>query len=59
MGKMMPQKVRESLLKDQSFPKRFGEPKEFAEMVNFIIQNPMMNGTTVRLDAGKKNDSNH
>lgn len=58
MGKLMPSQVRQSLLRDQAFPKRFGQPSEFADMVCFIIQNPMMNGTTVRIDGGKKFNSN-
>lgn len=33
------------------FPKRKGEPEEFAYLVESIIANPMMNGAVIRLDA--------
>ncbi|XP_055332369.1 3-hydroxyacyl-CoA dehydrogenase type-2-like [Paramacrobiotus metropolitanus] len=34
------------------FPKRPGNPQEFAHMVEFIIENHLINATTVRLDGG-------
>ncbi|XP_035213472.1 3-hydroxyacyl-CoA dehydrogenase type-2-like [Stegodyphus dumicola] len=34
------------------FPKRFGKPEEFAHLVQCIIENPMLNGETLRLDGG-------
>jgi NAD(P)-dependent dehydrogenase (short-subunit alcohol dehydrogenase family) len=33
------------------FPPRLGQPSEFAHMARALIENPMMNGETVRLDA--------
>ena len=33
------------------FPKRFGEPSEYARMVETIITNPMLNGETIRVDG--------
>lgn len=33
------------------FPKRFGQPDEFARLVGEIVGNQMMNGSTVRLDG--------
>ena len=33
------------------FPHRMGKPEEFASMVQEIIENPMLNGETIRLDA--------
>jgi len=33
------------------FPARLGHPKEFAHLVRSIIENPMLNGTTIRLDG--------
>jgi NAD(P)-dependent dehydrogenase (short-subunit alcohol dehydrogenase family) len=33
------------------FPKRFGKPQEFALLVRQIIENPMLNGATIRLDG--------
>lgn len=46
------EKVRQPLLAMSVFPKRFGFPKEFADFVEQILQNPMLNGSTVRLDGG-------
>jgi len=45
------EKVRQPLLAMSVFPKRFGFPKEFADFVEQILQNPMLNGSTVRLDG--------
>jgi len=47
-----PNNVRQSLLDETPFPKRFGEPDEFASTVQHVIENPMFNGCTLRLDAG-------
>lgn len=33
------------------FPPRLGHPDEFAHMVQALIENPMMNGETVRVDG--------
>ncbi|XP_055352510.1 3-hydroxyacyl-CoA dehydrogenase type-2-like [Paramacrobiotus metropolitanus] len=37
------------------FPKRVGRPEEFAHMVEFIIENHLVNATTMRLDGGFRN----
>jgi hypothetical protein len=34
------------------FPKRLGRPVEFALLAAQIIENPMLNGETIRLDGG-------
>ncbi|KAI9306617.1 putative oxidoreductase [Cunninghamella echinulata] len=34
------------------FPKRLGQPNEFADSVVHIITNPMFNGSVIRLDGG-------
>ncbi len=52
MMTVAPDKVRQSLLDETAFPKRFGEPDEFASTVQHVIENPMFNGCTLRLDAG-------
>ncbi|KAG2381990.1 hypothetical protein C9374_005782 [Naegleria lovaniensis] len=44
-------KVRESLGKQVPFPPRLGDPPEYAKLVQFLIENPMMNGEVVRLDG--------
>lgn len=33
-------------------PNRFGGPSEFAYLVQRVLQNPQLNGTTINLDAG-------
>ena len=45
-------KVRHSLGEQCVFPTRFGVPDEFAQLVQHVIENPMLNGTVVRLDGG-------
>jgi NAD(P)-dependent dehydrogenase (short-subunit alcohol dehydrogenase family) len=37
---------------ERSFPNRRGKPREFAELVISLVSNPMMNGTSVRIDGG-------
>ena len=52
MVKEMPDKVRESLLGQTPFPVRFGDPDEFAALVQHAFENRMLNGSVIRLDAG-------
>jgi NAD(P)-dependent dehydrogenase (short-subunit alcohol dehydrogenase family) len=47
----MPPEVQESLGKQIPFPSRLGKPAEFAQLAACIITNPMLNGTTIRLDG--------
>ena len=47
-----PEKVREALGKMPVFPQRLGRPEEYAELVQHIIENPMLNGEVIRLDGG-------
>ena len=46
-----PDDLRASLAQQIPFPKRFGKPDEFSMLVQQIIENPMMNGETIRLDG--------
>ncbi len=43
-----------ALTRDAAFPKRAGRPDEFAKLAVAIIENPMLNGGTIRLDAGQR-----
>jgi NAD(P)-dependent dehydrogenase (short-subunit alcohol dehydrogenase family) len=45
------QEVRDSLGNQVPFPARLGQPAEFAQLVQAIIENPMLNGETIRLDG--------
>ena len=47
----LPDKVKESLAKMVPFPSRLGKPSEFAMLARHIVENPMLNGSTIRLDA--------
>jgi NAD(P)-dependent dehydrogenase (short-subunit alcohol dehydrogenase family) len=47
----LPEAARESLGKQVLFPQRLGRPEEFAALVRHIIENEMLNGEIIRLDA--------
>ena len=47
----MPQEVQDSLGKTVPFPARLGKPEEYAQLAQSIIENPMLNGETIRLDG--------
>ena len=46
-----PDRVREPLLASVQFPKRLGDPHEFAMLVDQIVRNTYLNGETIRLDG--------
>jgi len=50
----IPGEMEAALTKDAAFPKRMGRPVEFARMALAIVENPMLNGSTIRLDAGQR-----
>jgi len=47
----LPEAARQSLGQQVPFPKRLGQPKEYAALVQHIIENNMLNGETIRLDG--------
>ena len=47
-----PDRVKQPLIDAVQFPHRLGEPPEFALMCQQIIENPYLNGETIRLDGG-------
>ena len=47
----LPAAVRESLCAQVPFPQRLGLPAEYAQLAQQIIENPMLNGETIRLDG--------
>ena len=49
--KGLPQNVQDSLGAQVPFPSRLGEPSEYAMLVKSILDNPMLNGETIRLDG--------
>jgi NAD(P)-dependent dehydrogenase (short-subunit alcohol dehydrogenase family) len=50
----IPAATKSSLVKDAAFPKRLGRPEEYAKLVLAIVDNPMLNGQCLRLDAGQR-----
>ena len=40
------------LTRDSAFPKRMGRPDEYARVAQAIVETPMLNGSTIRVDAG-------
>ncbi|MCU1395522.1 MAG: short-chain dehydrogenase/reductase [Ilumatobacteraceae bacterium] len=50
----IPEEFADVLVKDAAFPKRMGRPDEYAKLAVAIIENPMLNGGTIRLDAGQR-----
>ena len=54
MVSFLPQDLVAELLKDAEFPKRAGRAEEFAKVAMFIVENPLLNGDVIRLDAGTR-----
>jgi len=50
----IPDEFAVALTKDAAFPKRLGRPEEYAKLVAAIVDNPMLNGQCLRLDAGQR-----
>ncbi len=51
MMAQLPEEAQQSLGQQVPFPSRLGQPDEFAQLVQQIIENPMLNGETIRLDG--------
>ncbi|MGH9389969.1 MAG: SDR family NAD(P)-dependent oxidoreductase, partial [Vicinamibacteria bacterium] len=49
--KLMPEGDRKALAENIPFPHRLGDPTEFAALACHIVENPMLNGETIRLDG--------
>jgi NAD(P)-dependent dehydrogenase (short-subunit alcohol dehydrogenase family) len=50
----IPEDFASKLTAGAAFPKRMGRPEEYARLALAIIENPMLNGGTIRLDAGQR-----
>ena len=50
----LPEPVKDALGKMVPFPKRLGIPIEFAMLAKHIVENPMINGETIRLDGAMR-----
>ena len=47
----LPEAAQQALAAAVPFPKRLGRPEEYALLVRQILDNPMLNGETIRLDG--------
>src|SRR4029079_15778921 len=47
----LPQESRDELGAQIPFPNRLGDPTELAALARHIVENPMLNGETIRLDG--------
>lgn len=47
----LPDKAKQALGEMTPFPSRLGYPSEYARLTESIIENPMLNGETIRLDG--------
>jgi NAD(P)-dependent dehydrogenase (short-subunit alcohol dehydrogenase family) len=47
----LPEEAKASLSASVPFPPRLGEPDEYADLVEHIVTNGMLNGETIRLDG--------
>lgn len=47
----LPEDVQRALGDSVPFPSRLGDPDEFAKLALHIVENPMLNGVTIRLDG--------
>jgi NAD(P)-dependent dehydrogenase (short-subunit alcohol dehydrogenase family) len=50
----IPEKMAGELTRDAAFPRRMGRPDEYAALALAIVENQMLNGATIRLDAGQR-----
>lgn len=54
MSAGLPDDVRAEILKNIPYPSRMGDAAEFAQLAQSIVENPMLNGTVIRLDAAAR-----
>lgn len=47
----LPPEAQESLGQQAPHPRRLGQPAEYAALARHVVENPMLNGETIRLDA--------
>ncbi|MEO6341100.1 MAG: SDR family NAD(P)-dependent oxidoreductase [Caulobacteraceae bacterium] len=54
MGAGAPPEIKAKLIETLEFPKRMGQPKEFASLVAHLVENSYLNGELIRIDAGTR-----
>jgi len=50
----LPEAAVESLTQQVVFPKRLGQPAEYAKLAGHIVENAYLNGETIRMDAAAR-----
>jgi NAD(P)-dependent dehydrogenase (short-subunit alcohol dehydrogenase family) len=50
----IPADREQAMVAGAAFPRRMGRPEEYAHLALAIVENPMLNGQTLRLDAGQR-----
>ena len=48
---MLPEAARQALAANIPFPKRLGQPAEYAALALHLVENGYLNGETIRLDG--------
>jgi hypothetical protein len=48
---VLPEAAREALGSVTPFPARLGREDEYADLVEHVVTNPMLNGEVIRLDG--------
>ncbi len=54
LTKLAPPEMKAKLVDGAAFPRRMGRPVEFARLARAIVETPMLNGSTIRLDAAQR-----
>lgn len=54
MSAGLPDDIRSEILKAVPYPSRMGDADEYAMLAQSIVENPMLNGTVIRLDAAAR-----
>ncbi|XP_041982615.1 3-hydroxyacyl-CoA dehydrogenase type-2-like [Aricia agestis] len=50
----LPDKMIDFIKRMTPFPSRLGKPEEYAQLVTSVIENPMLNGTVIRIDGAQR-----
>ena len=50
----IPAEMAAALTKDAAYPRRMGRPEEYAALAQHILENPYINGETIRLDGAQR-----
>lgn len=54
LTKLAPPEMKAALVEGAAFPRRMGHPEEYARLARAIVETPMLNGSTIRLDAAQR-----